>query len=132
MRRITIIRAAAAIIILATVVIIIGVVREDDFVAEIRNHSAFTLTDVEVNGGGVWTQPVPDIPPGDKVSVVVQQVFSESGLGIRFVANETELALGDIAYVVRGGRGTTASFTVAENLDITATHYLLPSWLLLP
>ncbi len=132
MRPRAILRPASAILFIAVVVVIICAVREDDFVAVIHNDSAFTLTDVEVNGDGVWAQPVSDIPPGAKVSVLVKQVFSESGLGIRFVANGTEVAKEDVAYVVRGGRGTTATFTVQENLDVNAAHHQFPSWLLLP
>ena len=127
----TILRRTLLIIFVSVVIVFVCVLRSDDFVAVIRNNSSFLMSDVEVNGDDQWSQPVPDIPPGDKVRVLVTQHFVESGLGIRFIANGTEVTKGEVAYVMYGGRGTTATFTILEDLNVTATYSLFPSWLLL-
>ena len=95
--------------------------RSDPFEVRIQNKSAHVLTDVELNGEGAWSQPVPDIPAGADVHVLIEQTFSESGLAIRFVANGTEVSKGGVAYVMASGKGSTASFTVDQDLHVVAT-----------
>lgn len=93
----------------------------DPFEVRIQNNSAYVLTEVELNGEGAWSQPVPDIPAGATVLVLIDQTFSESGLAIRFTANHTEVSQGGVGYVMASGKGSTASFTVDQDLNVVAT-----------
>ena len=93
----------------------------DPFEVRIQNNSAYVLTEVELNGEGDWSQPVPDIPAGADVHVLIDQTFSESGLAIRFTANKAEVSKEGVAYVSNGGLGSTARFTVDPDLNVEAS-----------